>query len=340
MSMTVVRELSEDTWRQFVETHPHGNIFHTPEMFQVFTRTQGYEPELWAVSEGEQVLAFMLPVRITLMNGPLRHLTSRAVAHGGVLYTADTKGLEALSVLLDVYTQKVGKSRLFTTIYGTANLPASQQSLFQHGFFYEPSLNYLIDLNRSPEEILQNMQRRTRQKIRRGLNLGEVVIEEISARDDVAVLYDLVRQSCDHGKHALADLSLFESTFDVLRPKGMALLTLARVGDTPVAASVDLPYKDVVFGWYGGMDRNQGRCAANELILWNVFRWGAESGYRIYDFGGAGLPDEQSNVSSFKAKFGAELVYLGRNTRVHTPMTLQCSKLGYSIYQKFLGLRK
>ena len=35
-NITVVNTLPEKNWCHFVEEHPAGNIFHTPEMFQVF----------------------------------------------------------------------------------------------------------------------------------------------------------------------------------------------------------------------------------------------------------------------------------------------------------------
>ena len=43
MSITIVRTLPEDEWRRFVEGYLAGNIFHTPEMFQVFSRAKGYQ---------------------------------------------------------------------------------------------------------------------------------------------------------------------------------------------------------------------------------------------------------------------------------------------------------
>ncbi len=60
MKMSVVRELPEDSWRAFVAEHPQGNIFHTPEMFQVFSRKQGYEHAVSAVTQREQILSYIL----------------------------------------------------------------------------------------------------------------------------------------------------------------------------------------------------------------------------------------------------------------------------------------
>jgi hypothetical protein len=37
---------SQDTkqWSEFVLNHPHGNIFQTPEMAEVYRRIKNYEP--------------------------------------------------------------------------------------------------------------------------------------------------------------------------------------------------------------------------------------------------------------------------------------------------------
>ena len=43
-NMQIVRHLDERIWRALVESHPRGNIFHTPIVFQVFARAKGYTP--------------------------------------------------------------------------------------------------------------------------------------------------------------------------------------------------------------------------------------------------------------------------------------------------------
>ena len=39
--------------------------------------------------------------------------------------------------------------------------------------------------------------------------------------------------------------------------------------------------------------------------MWHTLDWGAEDGYSLNNFGGAGKPDEEYGVRDFKAKFGS-----------------------------------
>jgi serine/alanine adding enzyme len=335
--MHIVRQLDEHVWRDFVGSSSVGGIFHTPEMFQVFTRAKGHHPTLWAAVDGSgHPLALLLPIRATLIGGPLRRLTTRAIAYGSVLCAPSPEGKEALVMLLQTYKREVRNSALFTELRNLSDLSGLQPVLNDNGFAYEDHLNYLVDLNRPPEAVLQSIGRRTRKKIRRALRQGEVIIEEVDQREQVSLCYELLQKTYAVAQVPLADWSLFEAAFDILYSRGMVKFLLARVGDSYVAGSVELVYKDTIYGWYGGMDRAFSDYIPNELLLWHVFQWGAENGYKVYDFGGAGKPDEEYGVRDFKAKFGGELVSFGRNTCVHAPQMLWLSKQGYRLLRRWL----
>ena len=315
------------------------NIFHIPEMFHVFAQAKGHRPTLWAVTDSRgQVLALLLPVQITLRGGFLRRLTTRAVVYGSVLYDPSPAGEEALATLLRTYAQEAYYGVLFTELRNLSDLSAVQSVLNGCGFIYEDHLNYLINLDRPVEQVVQGIGSRTRKHIRRGLKKQKVIIEGITERGQIKVCYDLLWKSYAAARVPLADRSLFEGLFDVLHPQGMVKFWLARVGDAYVTASVELLYKDVIYGWYGGVDRAYASYTPNELLTWHILKWGVENGYRLYDFGGAGRPDEEYGVRDFKAKFGGHLVCYGRNVCVHASALLHLSRWGYAAYRRlFLG---
>jgi serine/alanine adding enzyme len=331
--------LPEAAWRSFVDQHPHGNIFHTPEIFQVFQCTKGYKPELWAaIHTGGKILALLLPIQIMLGNGLTRFFTTRAIVYGSILYDDSLEGKEGLNSLLRIYSQKVDRQVLFTELRNQSDLSEIQATLNHCGFVYEDHLNYRVSLNRPLDDILQGFSRQARKDIRRALRREAVVIEEGVTWEHVSQCYEVLQQSYANARVPLADRSLFEAVHNILCPLGMARFYLARIGSISVAAKVQLLYKDTVYGWYGGVNREYSSHHPNEILTWHALQWGAEHGFSIYDFGGAGKPDEPYGVRDFKAKFGGELVHYGRNTCYHAPRRLAISKVGYQIYRRLRNL--
>jgi lipid II:glycine glycyltransferase (peptidoglycan interpeptide bridge formation enzyme) len=332
--MKLVRNLDEIRWRNFITQHPESNVFHTPEMFQVFKAAKGFTPTLWAVTDDKGApLALLLPVQITLMKGVMRFLSTRAVVYGGVLFTQDPGGEEAFEYLLREYQKAVDKEVLFTELRNVSDLERVQPVLHEHNFQYEDHLNYLIDLRKSPAELLQSFRSRLRRRLRKALRRDQVKVTTVSKPEEILLCYELIRASYTRANVPLADYSLFEAAFDQLYSSGMVQFYLAWVDDQCVAGSVELVYKDVIYGWFSGVDRNYSSFVPNEVLMWKVLKWGANNGFSKYDFGGAGRPDEKYGVRDFKAKFSGELVSYGRNLCVHSPFRLALSKLGYQLYQ-------
>lgn len=336
----IVRELDSQKWREFVLSHPWGQIFHTPEMFEVFSRARAHQPDVWgAVNSDGQILALFLPVQVKLTQPWLQMIagfTCRSISYADILCVPGEKGKTALSALLTAYLAQDGRLPLFTEIRNLSDTEAIQPILREHGFVYSEHLNYLIDIKRSPEEVFQNIGARTRKNIQRGLKQGIVTVREGTTLGDVKACYAILQRTYKAAHVPLADFSLFEAAFQVLYPKGMIRFTLAYIEDTPAACSIDLLYKDVIYGWYGGVDREYGRFVPNEILTWRLLEWGAQQGYAVYDFGGAGKPNEFYGPRAFKAKFGGTLVNFGRNTCVHSPLKLKISEIGYSLLRTLL----
>lgn len=331
--MQIVRTLDESLWKDFVNDNPQGNIFHTPEMFQVFRRAHGHRPHVWAATQDGRVLALLLPVWITLKDGLLRSLTTRVVLYGSVLCAASAEGYEALAKLLETYKCEVKCGPLFTELRNLSDLGPIQPILQDNGFVHEDHLNFLIDLERPPEEIWGSLQGNVRTNVRKARKMG-VVVEEITSLDKVPLVYSVLSKVYDHIHIPLAPLSLFEAAFEVLHTQGMIKLLMARVQDTNVGVAIRLLYKDTIYAWYAGAIRDYGSYKVNELLNWHILEWGAQNGFKCFDFGGAGKPDQDYGPRKFKAKFNGELVNYGRNVCLHRPHLLHFSEWGYRVYRR------
>jgi CelD/BcsL family acetyltransferase involved in cellulose biosynthesis len=332
--MQIVRELNDVLWREFVEETPGGNIFHTPEMFHTFQRARGYSPSLWAMVHEGKPAALFLPVNISHTNGILRRWTTRTILYGGVLCASGQEGAKALEILLREYRSSVRGDTVYTELRPLRPPGHLQSVLLANRFAYDEYLNIVIDLDRPVDEIMEQIGRRTRKKIRRALRDDYIRVLELKDRKELGPWYEMLQETYRRARVPLADRSLFEAAFDELQNKGMAKFFCVRVKDELAACSLELAFKDTIYGWYGGSNRDFSNYCPNEVLIWRVLEWAALNGYREYDFGGAGKPGEDYGVRDFKSKFGGKSIAVGRNRCIHAPLTFELGKLAYAVYRR------
>ena len=336
-NLEIVHDLDQHAWRRFVDDHPHGNIFHTPEMFRVFASAGGHQPELWAVvAPGSRILALLVPVAVSLRQGVLRQMTTRSILYGGVLCEESDTGREALRILLEAYSKSAQHRLLFTEVRHLHDVSHLQPALQDCGYQFEDHLNYLVRLDRPLDEISQDVSRRSRKRIQKALRDGNIQVCEVTNPAEMKEWYQGLVQVYGRAKVPLADYSLFEAALEVLGPKGMLKVFLARIGGHVAACSAELIFKGTMYGWYGGATRVDDGHPTNELLTWHVLAWGAKHGCRIYDFGGAGKPSVRYGVRKFKSKFGGDMVNFGRNVCIHRLLLFQLSRIGYEFYRRCL----
>lgn len=342
----VTRQLDERAWRDFVATQPGTNIFHTQEMTEVFARAHGHRVSTWGVTDPDGALqALFLPVEVTLgghlprvTRGVTRALTSRAVAYGGAACAGGETGRRALGELLAAYRRQAAHI-LFTEVRNISDASAVGDALRAAGFAHERHLNYLIRLDRAEADLWAALSRSARQRIRSGERKG-VVVEAVAVTPaahrsaEAGAAYRLLDQVYRRARVPLADRSLFDAAVSVLGPRALGRLVTARLGGELIGARFVLLHKGRMIDWYAGSDRSFAAFSPNEVLVWHVLRWGHEQGFDLFDFGGAGRPDEQYGPREFKAKFGGELVDFGRDVLVHTPMRLRLSRAGYGVSRR------
>jgi serine/alanine adding enzyme len=329
----VTQQVDAAAWRSFVDTHPGANVFHTVEMAEVFARASGHRVSVWAASDDSGSVQALLPtVEITLMGGPLRAWTSRAVAYGGALCAGDATGAAALRAVLTGCRRRAGGQQLFTEVRHLSDAAGPGEAFRAAGFLHEEHLNYLIRLDRPEADLWRALSRSARQRVRSAERKG-VVVDEVhgAAADDAYALLALVYR---RARVPLASRSLFDAARAVLGPRGMFRIVTARLGDRVIGARFLLLYNGRVLDWYAGSDREHRSCSPNELLVWHTLRWGREHGFDLFDFGGAGRPDQPYGPREFKAKFGGELVNFGRDVLVHAPLRLRLSRAGYGVSRR------
>jgi lipid II:glycine glycyltransferase (peptidoglycan interpeptide bridge formation enzyme) len=99
----------------------------------------------------------------------------------------------------------------------------------------------------------------------------------------------------------LPDLSLFEAAFEILHPKDMMHILLAKLDGVDIAALTLLLYKGTLLYWYTGPLRRYSEFRAGDLLVWRALEFGKEHGCDMFDFGGGGRPDQEYGVRDFRS---------------------------------------
>ena len=329
--MKIVQEVNRQAWADFVYRHPQGNIFQTPEMFEVYKNTENCEPMLLtAISKTNELLGILLSVTQRECRGVIGSLTTRSIIWGGPLIKEDDP--KVFELILGEYDTIIKKKTIYSQFRNLWKMQKFEKIFTGANYNYEDHLNIIIDLNK-PESVLWNeLHSKRRNEIRRALREG-TYIKELNDLSQIDRLYEILCEVYRSAKLPLVDKSMFISAFNILGQNGMIQYFGALNNNELIGVICILVYKQTLYDWYAGSLMKYLNKNPNDLLPWEVFKWGREKGYAIFDFGGAGKPDKQYGVRDYKKKFGGQLVNYGRFEKIHQPLKLKIAKAAFKLWQ-------
>lgn len=150
------------------------------------------------------------------------------------------------------------------------------------------------------ENIWKNFHRNVRQKIRQANESG-VIIEEAKHENDFNAWWKLYEVAIKTKEFEGQKYGLVHDLFN--KPE-VSRLFLAKSEDKVIAGTFLLLNKGVL-SWLSAMDSNSGRYRPNNLLNWEIIKWGKDQGYAYYDMGGA-IINKNHGPTEFKKSFGGE----------------------------------
>lgn len=330
--------ISENKWEEFVKEHPYGNIFQSSYFYKACKNTNRYEPIVIFLEDDVANIVGVLVATVQHFLGNIgKFFSSRSVIFGGPLVKDNDNKL--LSEILSYYNKKIKNKALYTEIRNLWDTNNERTTYEDHNYKYEEHLNYLINLKSGHNEIFKSFEQDRKWEIRKSFRKG-IIIEEIYQTQKVPIFYKFIEQTYSRIKMPGPHISFIKNVFELTK-KGLAKFYLARFGDTYIGAHSVLLFKKTMTCWYGGFDFNFRKYFPYAVLIWHSLKWGSENGYTIFDFQGAGKPNEEYGVREFKRRFGGQLVSFGRYNNIHHNLRMSIAKRGFALGRKIkLGLRK
>lgn len=318
-------------WSDFVLKHPNGNVFQTPEMYDVYKGTKNYEPVLTVVFDNDEVVGLLLAVIQKEYTGVLGDISSRSIIIGGPLVKDNNPKI--FECILKAYTEKIEKRVVFSQFRNLWNWDELKSVFIELGYDYDTHLDILIDIKPNEEDLWKKINSKARNKIRKAIKSG-VTFEAMKPTGTLVEKgYDFFQEIYKKAKIPLAHKSLFESSYKVLSEKNRIKYFCAIKDGQIIGIRIGLLYKNLIYDWYAGSLQDYYKYNPNDFLPYNTLVWGHNNGFEMFDFGGAGRPNIPYGVRDHKMKFGGELVEFGRFEKVHKPKLLSVAKVGLELYK-------
>ena len=329
--ITNVNNIDKNKWSEFVYNHPQGNIFQTPEMFDVYKNTNNYEPVFLAVvNNKDEISGTLLAVIQKEYSGVLGNFSARSIIHGGPIIKDDDPAV--LDIVIKEYDKIIKKKAIYSQFRNFRDWGDSKEIFETNGFEYEEHLNILIDLTKSEEQLWKDVYTKRRNEVRRAQKEGSHFSIE-HTEGSLKKCYGILQEVYNRAKLPIPHYNFF---YDLYRmgPNSKLLIFCAYYESEIIGCMLALSFRDTIYDFYAGNIRKLYKKYPNDLIPWEVVKWGKENNYKVFDFGGAGKPDVPHGVRDYKKKFGGEFVNYGRYEKVHQPLMFKMAKVGFKLWQK------
>lgn len=332
-TLSIVDASEVKGWDEFVYNHPNGTIFQSSDMAEVYRRTKNFKPVSLASIDGEgQINAVLQAVIINELKGFLSTFSTRSVIEGGLLFTQDEKGIASANTLMNHYENRIKNLALFTEIRMYSPIKFINSVVEPYGFVFREHFNALINLKKPAEELWNQIKRDKRRGIKKAIDSG-IIIEECQKREQLDIVYRLLKETYNNAKMPLSDKSLFEAVFDVLVPKNKAKFLFAKYDDEYLATQIALIDHKTIYAWYTGARRDDLSKHPGDLLIWYLIEWGSKNGLKTFDFGGGGTKTTNLNLRNYKERFGCEFPNYGRYKKVHSPLKTKVAEVGFKAYR-------
>jgi lipid II:glycine glycyltransferase (peptidoglycan interpeptide bridge formation enzyme) len=168
----------------------------------------------------------------------------------------------------------------------------------------QPAKTLLLDLAKSEEELLAQMQQKTRYNIRLAAKKG--VTLKVCQTEEFPVFYDLLADTYSRKGKKLYSREYFHQLYH----DHLTKIYFAEYQGKFLCANMIVFYGDTVTYLHGGSSESDKNIMAPHLLQWETIKKAKELGYKYYDFWG--IEDRYPGVARFKQGFGGfEVEYSG-----------------------------
>ena len=318
-----------EEWGEFVDVHPNGNFFQTPDFVDLINSVPNYKSDTIFHIEKDKINGILVYSEQKEGSGIKGYFTNRCIVYGGPLVLHKGSENEIVGFLLKKLKEQTGAIYIeFRNLFDTDGFINAFESC---NYSYQPHFNYIVPIPSVTEEALLLLNSSRRRQVRKSLKSGAKIINPSSIEEVKEFYQILVKLYKQKVKKPLPPWSLFHIFF---LKQDIGKYFLIRFEDKIIGGIMCPIYKNTIYEWYvAGMDGIYENIYPSILATWAPMDYAAKNGLKYFDFLGAGKPDDDYGVRQFKSKFGGKEVEYGRYLLINKPALYMIGRFGLWLYK-------
>lgn len=325
-------EIERAKWTALLSANSNASAFQTPYFYDLITSVQDSEAEVYAVEEESAILALCV-VTLLKEKGLKGYFSRRAIIYGGPVWAGQNS--EVAEFLLNSIKNELKGRIIYIEIRNISDTSSLKSSFNKCRFRYSDHLDIIIDLKKSEESLWEEVHKNRKKEIKKGINKGlSVQLISLTNTEYLSEIYEMLSQLYKKIGLPLPPITYFRQAVQILEPIKVMQTFCAFVDNKLVGFRMVLTYNKMIYDWYASSKNEYLSYRPNDILPWEIMKWGKINNFDIFDFGGGGSPDKDYGVRDYKVKFGGTVVNHGRYMLIASPFLFLLSSTAFRIWQK------
>ena len=314
-------EIDPQQWQALVEQSSYATWFQTKEAYAFYASLpEEMMPFAYGIEREGELRAVLIGYITREKNALKQYFTRRAIIIGGPLI-ADDAIEQDVELLLRAVTKGLHSQAIYIETRNFHDYSRWKEVFEACGFSYQPHLNIQVTCD-AEHTMSEQRHRQVKKAIGNGATICGAQSEQ-EIRDWYQILAKLYREK--------VRTPLFSEEFFLqFYRNGVGKYLLVK-HEGKIIGGMMCPILEgkAIYEWYVcGLDEEYKDLYPSVMATNAAIEYAKANGLPLFDFMGAGKPNEPYGVRDFKMEFGGELVEHGRFLCVRKPILYAIGKLG------------
>jgi lipid II:glycine glycyltransferase (peptidoglycan interpeptide bridge formation enzyme) len=282
-------EVSLTDWNTFLSNHSDAHILQTGEWGELKSAFD-WDPVRLVLDDGfgAQILFRRLPFGLTLAYLPKPVFSDQSSGNSERFWpevdvVCKKHRAVFLKLELDAWDSEISSIDMLTTAFHFS----------KHNI--QPPRTLIVGLRGNEDEILARMKQKTRYNIRLATKKGIIV----RPWDDLPAFHRMMLVTGGRDEFGVHSQEYYQRAYELLKPRGMAELLVAKYKDKPLAALMVFARGRRAWYMYGASTDEERNRMPTYLLQWEAMRWARSKGAEEYDLWGVPDKEEETLEANF-----------------------------------------